>query len=106
MLGELAEAITKLHSVISIRTGVVHEDCRKLNVVPVFIKDKKKWSGKLQASHLHLCPWECDAVTKSGCHLQASGRKEGYQVYLWTHEGEIVLDQSSSLLRCQDWLCR
>lgn len=40
ILREWAEAITKLHCNLY-RTGEVHEDCRKVNVIPVLAKGKK-----------------------------------------------------------------
>jgi len=41
-------------------------------------KGKEGGARELQASQPHLHPWEEDGAAHSGCHLKASGGKEGY----------------------------
>ena len=47
------------------------------SVTPSFKKGKKGGFWQLLEPYLH--PWEGHGATCSGCHLQAIGRKEGYQ---------------------------
>ena len=60
---------------------------------------------ELQAGQPHLHPRKGDGAAYPGGHQQASGGKEGYQEQsAWIHQGEIMLDQTDSFLRRNDWM--
>lgn len=72
--------------------GEVSENWRKAGVISLFRKERRR-------PHLH--PWEGDI---SECHLQAVSylsrwkRSRFSSLSTWIHQGEVMLDESGSLL--------
>ncbi|GAB0184184.1 hypothetical protein GRJ2_000884000 [Grus japonensis] len=103
VLRELADVIARPLPIIlerSWRTGEVPEDWRKANVTPVSKKGKKEDPGNYRASQPQLHPWEDDGATYSwGYQLARGGGEECYwEGSMWIDQGEIMPDQSDSLL--------
>jgi len=63
----------------SMTVDVEEESCLKTGGTPLSLQSSARTKGgpwKRQGSWPHLCPWEDDGTTCSGCHLQASGSKK------------------------------
>lgn len=76
----LANVIVRLLSVIferSLWLREAPEHLKNTDVTHIFKKDKRKESGKLEASQLHFYPWEGDAATHAANYFQTHEGWEG-----------------------------